>query len=238
MKKLITFIAALLCAVTAFCQEWQEVVYLKNGSIIRGTVIEQVPGQSLKIQTADGKMSEVEKITKEQSAKAYSGGRGNNLLDGELECTLTWGSPWFYVDGRKILASDAIELLGSDAYNEIKQYNSNWTGGDLLTWGGAGILGVALYHLIAGAVDTAFDGHSSGHFIQAGIWGGLGALCFVPGLLIESNNQKKANEIVEKYNLSRAYSFLEPIPIKPVNLNTQQPQGPGYYPVIAFAIPF
>lgn len=48
----------------------QEVVYLKNGSMIRGTVIEQVPGQSLKIQTADGsifvyRMDEVEKITKE-----------------------------------------------------------------------------------------------------------------------------------------------------------------------------
>ncbi len=48
----------------------QEVVYLKNGSIIRGTIMEQVPGVSLKIQTADGSvfvysMDEVEKITKE-----------------------------------------------------------------------------------------------------------------------------------------------------------------------------
>lgn len=48
----------------------QEVVYLKNGSMIRGTVIEQIVGQSLKIQTADGsifvyRMDEVEKITKE-----------------------------------------------------------------------------------------------------------------------------------------------------------------------------
>ncbi|WP_075558902.1 hypothetical protein [Parabacteroides timonensis] len=48
----------------------QEVVYLKNGSMIRGTIIEQVVGRSLKIQTADGsifvyRMDEVEKITKE-----------------------------------------------------------------------------------------------------------------------------------------------------------------------------
>lgn len=52
----------------------QEVVYLKNGSIIRGTIIEQVPNVSLKIQTDDGsifayKMSEVEKITKEETSK-------------------------------------------------------------------------------------------------------------------------------------------------------------------------
>lgn len=51
-------------------QNLQEVVYLKNGSIIRGIIIEQIPEKSLKIQTADGSifaydMKEVEKITKE-----------------------------------------------------------------------------------------------------------------------------------------------------------------------------
>lgn len=50
----------------------EDVVYLKNGSIIRGTIIEQVPNVSLKIQTRDGsvffyKMEEVEKITKEKA---------------------------------------------------------------------------------------------------------------------------------------------------------------------------
>jgi len=47
-----------------------EVVYLKNGSIIKGIIVEQVPGESLKIQTADGslfvfKLDEVLKTTKE-----------------------------------------------------------------------------------------------------------------------------------------------------------------------------
>ena len=49
---------------------YQDVVYLKNGSVIRGMIIEQIPNQSLKIQTADGSLfvytfEEVEKITKE-----------------------------------------------------------------------------------------------------------------------------------------------------------------------------
>lgn len=56
----------------AYAQQWIEVVYLKNGGQIRGVVIEQVPGESLKVQTSDGcifvyQMSEVEKITKEQN---------------------------------------------------------------------------------------------------------------------------------------------------------------------------
>ena len=73
----------------AFCmaQEMQEVVYLKNGSIIRGTIIEQVPDKSLKIQTYDGsifayEMAEVEKITKEQAATHEQRRRSGTMLDG------------------------------------------------------------------------------------------------------------------------------------------------------------
>ena len=52
--------------------QYIDVVYLKNGSIIKGMIIEQTPNVSLKIQTRDGsvfvyKMDEVEKMTKELS---------------------------------------------------------------------------------------------------------------------------------------------------------------------------
>jgi len=51
--------------------EFVDVVYLKNGSIIKGLIMEQIPNESLKIQTSDGslfvyKMEEVVKITKEE----------------------------------------------------------------------------------------------------------------------------------------------------------------------------
>lgn len=73
MKKyLILTVLAVLCLTAAQAQQYTEVVYLKNGSMIRGTVVEQVPGESFKIRTADGsifvyRMDEVQKITKEQS---------------------------------------------------------------------------------------------------------------------------------------------------------------------------
>ncbi len=75
MKKFILLFAFLIGNLSVFAQAFQEVVYLKNGSIIRGVIIEQVPNESLKIQTADGsifayKMNEVEKITKEARKKA------------------------------------------------------------------------------------------------------------------------------------------------------------------------
>ncbi len=70
LKKAILTFGLAFGVLAAPAQTLQEVVYLKNGSIVRGTVIEQVPNESLKVQMADGSifvypMSEVAKIAKE-----------------------------------------------------------------------------------------------------------------------------------------------------------------------------
>lgn len=71
MKKLILFLFVLAgSCLTLSAQKMTESVYLKNGSIIKGVIIEQVPNESLKIKTADGslfvyQMDEVLKITKD-----------------------------------------------------------------------------------------------------------------------------------------------------------------------------
>lgn len=83
MKKLIVFLFVLICGYGAgLAKELQEVVYLKNGSVVRGVIIEQIPGESLKIQTADGsifayKMADVEKMTKEKNPFAPKQKIGN-----------------------------------------------------------------------------------------------------------------------------------------------------------------
>lgn len=87
MKKNIFFLAlfmlitAISFSVSAQNGNMEDVVYLKNGSIIHGTIIEQIPNESLKVKTKDGsvfvyKMTEVDKMTKEQIAKT-SGNTGN-----------------------------------------------------------------------------------------------------------------------------------------------------------------
>ena len=60
----------MMLTVQAQKNHYEDVVYLKNGSIIRGIIIEQIPNVSLKIQTREEnifayKIEEVEKITKE-----------------------------------------------------------------------------------------------------------------------------------------------------------------------------
>ena len=67
-------LAALSCYIGMLAQDVRDVVYLKNGSIIKGMVIEQIPTESLKIKTSDGslfvyKMEEVLKIVKEEVVK-------------------------------------------------------------------------------------------------------------------------------------------------------------------------
>lgn len=81
MKKLIqrfSLLLLLLISNLLFSQKnMEDVVYLKNESVIRGVIIEQIPNQSIKIQTKDGsvyafKMDEILKITKETAVKQIS----------------------------------------------------------------------------------------------------------------------------------------------------------------------
>ena len=51
-------------------QAMEDVIYLKDGSVLRGTILEMVPGKALKIQTRDGNvltydMDKVERATRE-----------------------------------------------------------------------------------------------------------------------------------------------------------------------------
>lgn len=66
------FIAIFLISEYSHAQstQYEEVVYLKNGSVIRGVILEQTPNVSIKIATRDSnlfvfKIDEIEKITKE-----------------------------------------------------------------------------------------------------------------------------------------------------------------------------
>lgn len=54
-------------------QAVEDVVYLKNGGIVRGLIVEQIPGVSIKIKTRDQnvfvyKLDEVERMTKESTS--------------------------------------------------------------------------------------------------------------------------------------------------------------------------
>lgn len=89
MKKLLLLLTLLMgFSIHSIAQNYTEAVYLKNGSIIRGLIIEEVPNSSLKIQTSDGNifsytMDEIQKITKELKGNSQRykvrNNTGNNI---------------------------------------------------------------------------------------------------------------------------------------------------------------
>ena len=123
----------LLLSVTSMtAQRTSETVYLKNGSVIRGEVIEQVPGQSLKIQTKDGsifvyKMDEVERITKEAGKSSSSSGKydhGHKGLD-------------YSIDGG-IMVGRGGYVSGMGGVEVGKRFNKNLYWGAGISAGGIG----------------------------------------------------------------------------------------------------
>ena len=138
MKKFTFLLAlAIVCAGirAVSAQSFQEIVYLKNGSMIRGTIIEQVPNESLKIQTADGsvfvyKMSEVEKITKELINSRSDGYSPRNGYAASLTFKKDGGPQKGYRDfvelgytiGTGLFGSDRVEFSTTHGYQFIPYF--------------------------------------------------------------------------------------------------------------------
>ncbi len=74
MKKILLALLLFAGSVSAtMAQTLNDVVYLKDGSVIHGIIVEQVPNESVKVKTADGslfvcKYENISKITKEEPA--------------------------------------------------------------------------------------------------------------------------------------------------------------------------
>lgn len=80
MKKLLLLAVMLIVSMSVFSRTSPETVYLKNGSIIKGVIVEYQPEKSVKILTADNSVfvcnvDDIEKVTREPidvvSTKGY-----------------------------------------------------------------------------------------------------------------------------------------------------------------------
>jgi hypothetical protein len=83
-NKFFTFIAFFFLSIAAYGQNnYEEVVYLKNGSIIHGMIVEWVPNVSIKIKSGENlfvyRLDEIEKLTKELVKSSGSGEGGHDF---------------------------------------------------------------------------------------------------------------------------------------------------------------
>ncbi len=83
--KQITFIFIFVFISTClFSQETKDIVYLKNGSVIKGEITEMIPNEHIKIKTADGSLfvysfTEIEKTEKQEIAPTFRNVKGKNV---------------------------------------------------------------------------------------------------------------------------------------------------------------
>ena len=120
MKKFVFFMLLFIgCINVCSAQNLEEVIYLKNGSVIRGVITEQIPGVSLKISTKDGnifayQMDDVEKITKEAAFKnnnSFSFEEGNKSgYKGFIDFGYTIGTGDFKEDRIELTTSHGIQI--------------------------------------------------------------------------------------------------------------------------------
>lgn len=169
-------IKCLIALLVAFILSWETVaqnnyvdcLYLKNGSILKGVILEQSPSGPIKIQTGDGSvfvypLSDVLKITKEeQQGPKFGYIQPNPYEDPVPAGLLSWSwenedrldvKPVVKVDQQYVISGEKLyDLLGEtnsrmfeDGYGEYlrgstRQYFAWWTGGATL----GGVIATAL----------------------------------------------------------------------------------------------
>ena len=85
MKKILLSLFLVLFTVIGMAQSTRDVVKLKNGSVIKGTVLEMIPNQSIKVATVDGSvfvydMNDIQEVQKEEVSETNLSSVSNDDL--------------------------------------------------------------------------------------------------------------------------------------------------------------
>ncbi len=109
-------------------QKIEDVIHLKNGETVRGTIIEQNPGESLKIQTADGNVFEftiyeIAEISRERVMKVEEG-----FIKAEEK------KPWL-ASGLSLLIPGAGQFYNDQYEKGLPQLGVAVAGAGLVWWG-------------------------------------------------------------------------------------------------------
>ena len=113
MKKIIVLFICLLFGANMMAESTNDVVYLKNGSVIKGTISTVTPNETVTIQTFDGSlfvlnMSEVTQIVHEESVD------GIISFPNWANDMMTKKGSKLFIGDRELSANDIQELFSND----------------------------------------------------------------------------------------------------------------------------
>lgn len=127
MKRKLILSTLLFClTATLYAQTPDNIIYLKNGSIIKGSVIESVPNQNIKIRTADGsifvyQMSEVDRIVLNEEKKETTPSEGPKSWQQKghrgLDFSINLGPNVVFYNGQSS-AQFGTEIEGGKKFNK------------------------------------------------------------------------------------------------------------------------
>ena len=187
---LLTCLTVLVVTSPAFAQQMEDVVHLKNGGLIRGTIIEQVPGESLKIRTRDGNvfvytMDEIAKISKEpvMGMRGHIGAKKKNpWIAGGLSLLIPGAGQTYNNQFKKGLIQLGVAIVGTgltyaaekDDYknihgNTVDRDDDNWKiGFGVLLNYGSRLWSVIDAPISANRINKRNQRPSYGHLIELG----------------------------------------------------------------------
>lgn len=227
---LLTLLALLISSITNAQQI--DCVHLKNGSILKGIIIEQIIGESIKVQTDDGsifvyKMSEVLKISKENSnvsqttpvtyttpSQTYTPAPITPDLSGRR---MTWEvneleEPYLVIGNVAISDETALAYLGQENFDAFKNAATSYYNLKFVDEIGWGCLGTALGFMIWGAIDDLQGSAATTVWTITGISAACSVIafcCTIPRI----KHRDTMNSIVNGYNSAAGLATLKVQPM-------------------------
>ena len=206
MKKLFLSLVLVLSSLVMFAQSnMREVVYLKNGSVIKGAILELVPNENIKIQTADGSifvypMADVERITNETVEEPQT----QQSTTFKMEEIMERDGRNLLLAGRKLSDKDLKSLLSEDGYETYMSAKNQYVNGNGYLVAGCFCFGASIT-LSALAFIIRDE-----HFLQSGIIFAIPAAVSLPvGFIYHGIGKGRMNWVADEYNRtqSKNYSF-------------------------------
>jgi len=140
-KKLLGVVALMLWIASVFGQDMQDVIYLKNGLVVKGQIVEQILGQYVSLRSSSGnvilyKIDEIEKFEKEANVSVGSGVFKPKVAQGDKKFETSVDMEYLNVDNgfgvaysliiNRLLITGAASF--GDGANNIRNVNSWYLG--------------------------------------------------------------------------------------------------------------
>ena len=206
MKRILCLMVLLL-SIASLSYAQSDVLYLKNGSVIKGSVLEMDPSNGVKIQTSDGSlfvysMSDVERVSKD-NVSGGENGTAKVKTYGQIERRK--GNFCWKETGKNLRSEEYALILDGDLYDTFQGAHRQFNTGRTFMGIGLGCLAVTCVALVAGASESTLEAMEE-DFVIARIfaYGADVGICL--GCVFKGIGRGRLNWIEDTYNSGRTYS--------------------------------